>query len=88
MSGGEPNPSAFQVSGEAYGVQLSWIYNQAGQHVSGLQLGLVNRSADVKGVQLGLVNITDKMHGLQIGLWNQINDKETWYLLPIVNWQF
>lgn len=38
--------------------------------VRGLQLGLVNVSANVEGLQLGLINVARKIDGLQIGLIN------------------
>jgi len=76
------------TDGNTVGVQLSWIFNQTGKHISGAQLGLVNRAESVKGLQLGLVNLTDKMNGIQIGIWNQIDAKPDWKIIPIVNWNF
>ncbi|NQU11411.1 hypothetical protein HQ590_11505 [bacterium] len=74
--------------GNATGVELAGLYNYTGQHITGVQVGLVNRANSVKGLQLGLVNLTEQMAGLQIGLWNQIEAKEDWQVIPIVNWQF
>ena len=74
--------------GDTAGVQIAWIYNHAATHISGAQVGLVNRAISVKGLQLGLVNLTEQLDGLQLGLWNQIDAKENWTILPIVNWKF
>ncbi len=74
--------------GKFTGVQFSWVYNYQEGDISGVQLALVNRSASVNGVQLGLVNLTENMHGIQIGLWNQIDAKDTWQVIPIVNFKF
>jgi hypothetical protein len=38
--------------------------------VQGLQLGLINVSAEVDGLQLGLINVARKVDGLQVGLIN------------------
>jgi hypothetical protein len=38
--------------------------------VRGLQLGLINVSAEVDGLQLGLINVARKVDGLQVGLVN------------------
>jgi hypothetical protein len=69
------------------GVQLSFI-GQVRGYMSGLQMGAFNRSGSVEGIQIGLVNITEKMNGLQLGLWNQINEKQNWKVLPLLNWNF
>lgn len=69
------------------GVQLG-VYDRVGKHISGAQVGIVNRASSVKGLQLGIVNLTAQMDGLQIGLWNQIDAKDTWNVIPIVNWKF
>ncbi len=68
----------------------------------GLQVGLVNKAADLygiqcgfiwndatnaRGLQLGLINIADTMTGLQIGLVNIINDSRVPFL-PIINAHF
>lgn len=76
------------LDGEVHGVQIDAIYGHATKHISGVQLGLINRSASVKGLQFGLVNLTDKMTGVQIGLWNQIDAKESWNVIPFVNAKF
>jgi hypothetical protein len=76
------------LDGEVHGVQLDAIYGRVGKHISGVQLGLINRSASVKGLQFGLVNLTDQMEGVQIGLWNQIDAKESWKVIPLVNAKF
>jgi hypothetical protein len=63
------------------------IYNQA-ETVGGVQLGAVNNTKTYEGLQLGIVNLTESMNGLQIGLINVIKNKESWSILPIVNWSF
>ncbi len=75
------------TDGDGCGVQIA-IYNRVGQHISGGQLGIVNRAQSVKGLQLGIVNLTTEMDGIQIGIWNQIDSKENWKVIPIVNWKF
>jgi len=76
------------LDGEVHGVQIDAIYGRVGTHISGVQFGLINRSASVKGLQMGLVNLTDQMAGVQIGLWNQIDAKESWKVIPFVNAKF
>ena len=70
------------------GVQWSLAYSLTRQHVSGVQLAILNQAASVSGVQIGLANFTDDMNGLQIGIWNQINNKEKLRVFPFVNWKF
>ncbi|MBK9139891.1 MAG: hypothetical protein IPM17_14170 [Verrucomicrobia bacterium] len=70
------------------GIQLGLLWSQAGGHVKGAQIGLVNQAASANGLQLGLVNLAGAMEGLQIGLWNQIRDKDSLKVLPLVNWKF
>ena len=74
--------------GDISGAQISFLYNYTATHISGGQIGLVNRATVVDGFQLGLVNLTEQMNGLQLGLWNQIDSKETLNILPFVNWKF
>lgn len=57
-------------------------------HAKGFLMGLVNVTEDMNGFQLGFVNVTNTMHGLQIGLVNIIKGKDSWPILPIVNWSF
>jgi hypothetical protein len=45
-------------------------------------------ATEVTGVQLGLLNKTTWMHGIQIGLLNIITNKDDLPILPIVNWHF
>lgn len=70
------------------GLQIGMLWSQAGGHVEGAQIGLINQAGSVNGLQLGLVNLAGNMEGLQIGLWNQIDEKESLRVLPIVNWKF
>ncbi len=53
---------------EVRGAQIAGGLNIG--RVSGLQLGLINVSAEVDGVQLGLINVARKVDGLQVGLVN------------------
>ncbi len=76
------------VDGDTTGIQLAGLYNMTGKHISGAQIGLVNRAESVRGLQFGLVNLANQMNGLQIGLWNQIDAKPDWKIIPLVNWQF
>jgi hypothetical protein len=75
---------AAQSYEEVEGLQLSGGINIARQQVTGaqiagginigrvrgLQLGLINVSAEVDGAQLGLINVAKKVDGLQVGLIN------------------
>jgi hypothetical protein len=70
-----------------YGLQMGF-YDQTRGYTEGAQVGIINRGGEVAGFQLGLINIADKMYGLQIGLWNQINEKQSWRVIPLVNWNF
>lgn len=70
------------------GVQLSCIYNDVQDKLTGVQIGLVNHAIDARGVQIGIANFADNINGVQIGIWNQIHSKENWNVIPIVNWKF
>jgi hypothetical protein len=74
--------------GETRGLQFSGIYSGADGRMSGLQVGMVNRSANIHGLQIGLANFADDMTGIQIGLWNEIKSKEQWQIVPIINAAF
>jgi hypothetical protein len=76
------------VHGEARGLQLSGIYSTADKRMSGLQVGMVNRSPSMHGLQIGLANFADDMTGIQIGLWNEIKNKPSWNVIPIINAAF
>jgi hypothetical protein len=53
------------------------------------QWGIVNVAGTMSGFQLGVVNMATTMtKGLQIGLVNVIKSKESWPILPLVNWSF
>ena len=52
----------------------------------GLSGGAVNVSKRVSGIQIGLVNIIDERgDGVQLGLVNIIRNKETFKVIPIIN---
>ena len=74
--------------GEVRGLQFSGIYSGADDRISGLQVGIVNRSANIHGLQIGLANFADDMTGFQLGLWNEIKNKEQWQVIPIINAAF
>ena len=76
------------VHGEGRGLQFSGIYSEATVRMSGLQVGMVNRSNNMHGLQIGLANFADDMTGIQIGLWNEIKNKERWQVIPIINAAF
>ena len=76
------------AGGDVTGLQSGLIYSKAGGQVSGVQLGIWNRTGAVKGVQLGIVNIADDAYGVQIGLWNVIASKEKLKGFPIANGKF
>ena len=61
------------IVGTGEGVQLGGIYNQA-EYMSGLQIALVNFAEDFYGIQLGIINI--------------IHSKDSFPILPFVNWKF
>ncbi len=65
--------SLVNIAGRGEGAQVAWAFNQA-ERLSGFQLALVNVADDLNGVQLGLINI--------------IRSKESFPVLPIVNWKF
>ena len=56
--------------------------------MSGLQVGMVNRSASMHGVQIGLANFADDMVGFQFGLWNEIKNRDNWNIIPLINANF
>ena len=76
------------VRGEGHGLQFDGIYSEAAVRMSGLQVGMVNRSNNIHGLQIGLANFADDMTGIQIGLWNEIKSKEQWQVIPIINAAF
>lgn len=53
---------------EVRGVQAAGLLNIG--RVNGLQIGLINVSAEVKGLQVGLFNVARKVDGFQLGLVN------------------
>lgn len=76
-----------QTRGEFLGLQSSAV-NFAGAHAEGVQFGVVNVAESMSGLQFGLVNVATRTDGLQIGIVNVIKSKESWPVLPIVNWTF
>ena len=70
------------------GFGLSTV-NFAEGDANGWQWGIVNVAGTMSGFQLGVVNMATTMtKGLQIGLVNIIKSKDSWPILPIVNWSF
>lgn len=76
------------VHGEGRGLQFSGLYSEATTQMSGLQVGMVNRSNNIHGIQIGLANFADDMTGIQLGLWNEIKSKQQWSVIPIINAAF
>ena len=76
------------VHGEGRGLQFSGLYSEATTSMSGLQVGMFNRSNNMHGIQIGLVNFADDMTGFQFGLWNEIKNKPQWNVIPIINAAF
>jgi hypothetical protein len=76
------------VHGEGRGLQFSGLYSEGRMRMSGLQVGMVNRSNNMHGIQIGLANFADDMTGFQFGLWNEIKNKEQWNVIPIINAAF
>jgi hypothetical protein len=76
------------VHGEGRGLQFGGIYSEATARMSGLQVGIVNRSSNMNGIQIGLANFADDMTGFQFGLWNEIKNKEKFPVIPIINAAF
>ncbi|HUJ10510.1 MAG TPA: hypothetical protein VL171_10845 [Verrucomicrobiae bacterium] len=76
------------VHGTGRGLQFSGLYSEGTTSMSGLQVGMVNRSNSMHGLQIGLANFADDMTGIQIGLWNEIKNKPQWNVIPIINAAF
>jgi len=47
------------TKGSCTGFQASVFYNDAGQEMRGLQLGIVNHAGSLYGIQIGLLNFND-----------------------------
>ncbi|UQA56677.1 LA_2272 family surface repeat-containing protein [Polyangium aurulentum] len=58
--------------GRVRGAQIAGGVNIG--RVDGVQIGIINVSAEVNGLQLGVLNVARKLHGLQVGLLN-VTDK-------------
>lgn len=65
------------------GFSTAILMNYSGK-LSGVSIGIINRTLETRGVQIGLFNRTEKLRGIQLGLWNH-NGKIG---LPIINWNF
>ena len=76
------------VHGEGRGLQFNGLYSEATVSMTGLQVGMVNRSNNMHGLQIGLANFADDMTGIQLGLWNEIKSKERWQVIPLINAAF
>jgi len=77
----------YNYSIEDGGVQAGFI-NVGYESAHGVQVGLLNQTAQFSGLQIGLVNRTDSLRGMQIGLLNIVSEKEVWPVAPLVNWVF
>jgi hypothetical protein len=72
--------------GELRGLQLGLLNKAADMY--GVQCGLIwNDAQRARGLQLGLVNSAETMTGLQIGLLNIIQDSPA-HMLPFINAHF
>ena len=84
------------------GMRFNLIYG-ANHDISGIDLGLVNRSygiqkgfqfgvfndtSDFCGLQLGLINKTLRLEGVQIGIVNIHYESKNKGFVPFVNWAF
>jgi len=78
---------AVNVAEEFSGFHLG-VVNITRARGSGFQWGVVNSVDDGSGFMLGVVNVARRFRGLQIGLVNVISEKESFPVLPIVNWVF
>lgn len=58
------------AEGTVNGIQAGIILGNLAQNLNGLQIGLLNGSAEVNGVQIGIINICGKLRGVQIGAFN------------------
>ena len=54
----------------------------------GVQWGGFNSTQRLSGLQVALVNFAEDLYGLQIGLINIIRSKDSFPILPLVNWKF
>ena len=100
-------PAELSALGSLGPQSIIGIIRNIGRHrgvedMRGLQLGLVNKAADMyglqcgilwndahcaRGLQLGLVNVADTMTGVQIGLVNIINEAAAPFI-PFINAHF
>jgi hypothetical protein len=46
------------------------VVNYAGNHLRGVQVGVVNTVDESEGVQIGVFNYANTLHGLQLGVFN------------------
>ena len=69
------------------GIDLGLVNRSYGTQ-KGLQLGVFNNTSDFHGLQLGLINKTTRLKGMQIGLINM--NRESWKkgFVPLINWAF
>ncbi len=51
------------------GLRIGLIYSNC-DTMTGLDIGIINKSKETRALQLGIANITDAMGGLQIGIIN------------------
>ena len=65
----------------------SGFFNGA-KKATGFQFGLFNMTTEATGFQLGLINKATWLKGIQIGLLNIATEKDSFPILPIINWSF
>ena len=65
----------------------AWFRVEETGYVRGVSVSAFN---DVRGAQyglcIGLLNIADELHGLQVGVLNIARNKDSFSVLPILNW--
>lgn len=72
------------AAGTHFGIQAAALNVSNFTSVSGVQLGLFNRSLNVNGFQIGVINMTQNLHGVQIGLLN-FYEKGLFIVSPVIN---
>ena len=87
FSGWQDNWAVNVAEGQFYGLQTG-VVNMVGTG-EGVQLGPVFNSAEyMSGLQISLVNFAEDLNGVQLGLINIIRSKDSFPILPLVNWKF
>ncbi len=92
---GAPTITGVALSGVAAGgdrvrglvIAPAYFKIQDGGTLRGVSVSAVNRVLGSQhGLTIGLVNIADELHGLQLGVINIARNKDSFSVLPLVNW--